>query len=338
MWVRPQPQRARCGSSRAVAPSSSRITRSRPRPHRFRRPVPHEGQVSSPPARPADAAAGSAHSSTECLPDHDGRDARTRARPPGGTRVGGCQAGRRPATRTARSGGTLWPPAGHGLSPVTSTGSPGAGVAHEKGHSPAAPDQHAHAERRQPPFQVLRKSGAKQVRRVPAAAAIPARRQPHRRHRPEQTPDPPRLCCGAHPRPAPAGFTVAGRPSRRRSHGPVGTPGRARLAGAGGGPRLGDEVVGQDGHLVALADRLGGALGEETERGDLDPAGGVAAGDRAGRSRARRSSTPAVPSRVTNLRGHPLFVVVQVAAGGVHRGPPRHWYSARHFRGGCSKP
>ena len=44
-------QRARSGRSRAVAPPSSRITRSAPCPHRAGRPVPQDGQASSPPAR-----------------------------------------------------------------------------------------------------------------------------------------------------------------------------------------------------------------------------------------------------------------------------------------------
>ena len=80
MCVRPQDrQRARSGRSRAVAPAGNRMTRSRPCPHRFSRPVPQDGQASSPPARSAEAAAASAHSSTAGLPDHDGHDARIRA-------------------------------------------------------------------------------------------------------------------------------------------------------------------------------------------------------------------------------------------------------------------
>src|ERR1022692_454812 len=52
----------------------------------------------------------------------------------------------------------------------------------------------------------------------------------------------------------------------------------AGLAAAVGGPRLGHEVVGQDGDPVALPDRGGGAGGQEPERGDLDPAGDAVAG------------------------------------------------------------
>ena len=72
-------QRARSGRSHAVAPPSSRITRSRPCPHWASLPVPHDGQASRPPARSAEAAAASAHSSTAGLPEHDGHDARARA-------------------------------------------------------------------------------------------------------------------------------------------------------------------------------------------------------------------------------------------------------------------
>ena len=72
---RHEPQRARCGRSRAVAPPSRRTARSRPYPHRFSRPARQDGQASIPPARSADAAAASAHSSTEGLPGHDGHDA-----------------------------------------------------------------------------------------------------------------------------------------------------------------------------------------------------------------------------------------------------------------------
>ena len=63
--------------------------------------------------------------------------------------------------------------------------------------------------------------------------------------------------------------------------GPQGDPG-AGLAGAGGGPGLGHEVVGQDGDPVALADRLGGAGGQQAEGGDLDPAGDAVAAGGAG--------------------------------------------------------
>jgi hypothetical protein len=69
------PSVTRPGRSRAVAPDSSRITRSRPWPHRASWPVPHDGQASRPPARSARAAAASAHSSTAGLPHHDGHDA-----------------------------------------------------------------------------------------------------------------------------------------------------------------------------------------------------------------------------------------------------------------------
>jgi hypothetical protein len=97
-------QRARSGRSRAVAPAGSRIARSRPCPHLARRPVPHDGQASSPAARLAEAAA-SAHNSTAGLPDHDGHDARTGHRAPGGTRVAACPAWHRPATQTGRNAG-----------------------------------------------------------------------------------------------------------------------------------------------------------------------------------------------------------------------------------------
>src|ERR1017187_3461822 len=64
--------------------------------------------------------------------------------------------------------------------------------------------------------------------------------------------------------------------------GPQGDPAPG-LAAAGGGPRLGGEVIGQDGDPVALPDGGGGAGSQEPERGDLDPAGdgvaGAAGGD-----------------------------------------------------------
>src|ERR1017187_4220212 len=51
--------------------------------------------------------------------------------------------------------------------------------------------------------------------------------------------------------------------------GPQGDPAPGLAVGRGG-PRLGGEVVGQDGDPVAFADGGGGAGGQEPERGDLD--------------------------------------------------------------------
>src|ERR1022692_496696 len=58
---------------------------------------------------------------------------------------------------------------------------------------------------------------------------------------------------------------------------PQGDP-AAGLAVGRGGPRLGGEIVGQDGDPVALQDRCGGPGGQEAERGDLHPAGDAVAG------------------------------------------------------------
>ena len=63
--------------------------------------------------------------------------------------------------------------------------------------------------------------------------------------------------------------------------GPQGDPG-ARLAAAGRGPRLGHQVIGQDGDPVALADRVGGAVGQQAEGGDLDPPGDAVTAGAAG--------------------------------------------------------
>ena len=116
---RQEPQRARCGRSRAVAPPSSRITRSRPCPYRRSLPVPHDGQASSPPARSADAAAASAHSSTVGLPDHDSHDLparHTTARGNSCCTLPGQAPARNPNCQVPRKT-TPWPPAGSGLAP-----------------------------------------------------------------------------------------------------------------------------------------------------------------------------------------------------------------------------
>ena len=59
--------------------------------------------------------------------------------------------------------------------------------------------------------------------------------------------------------------------------------GGAVLAGVLGDPRVGGQVVGGDGHPVALADGAGGAAGQGAVGGDLDPAGDLPAGLGAGR-------------------------------------------------------
>jgi hypothetical protein len=180
MCVRRQDrQRARSGHSRAVAPPSSRITRSRPCPHRASRPVPHDGQASRPPARSAEAAAASAHSSTAGLPDHDGHDARARAPRARGARVAACPAQNRPATQAApdvsnrhsehrresrHRPGQHELPGAHGV------------VAHENGHRPPGSDRHAHARRRQPSS--TRSERTARNRQQPAPRHVPAQARP----------------------------------------------------------------------------------------------------------------------------------------------------------------
>ena len=145
-------QRARSGRSRTVAPPSSRITRSRPCPHRASLPVLHDGQASRPPARSAEAAAASAHNSTASLPDHDGDDARPGHRAPEGAGVAACPARRRPATQTgpdvSKRHSELRRESRHRLSQHELPDAHGV-VAHENGHQPPDPDRHAHARRRQ---------------------------------------------------------------------------------------------------------------------------------------------------------------------------------------------
>ena len=118
-------------------------------PHLASRPVPQDGQASSPPAR---SAAASAHSSTAGLPDHDGHDARGRAPRPGGARVAACPARRRPATQTApdvsKRHSEHRRESRHRLSQHELPDARGV-VAHENGHRPPDPDRHAHAGRRQ---------------------------------------------------------------------------------------------------------------------------------------------------------------------------------------------
>jgi hypothetical protein len=98
--------------------------------------------------------------------------------------------------------------------------------------------------------------------------------------------------------------------------GAQGDPG-AGLAAVLRRPRLGREVVGYDGHPVALADRLAGAAGQEAEGGDLHPAGdavgaGGAAGDLQGQAEL---------DAVGAVAGGELAGVVAEAAGdgdGIH--------------------
>ena len=87
----------------------------------------------------------------------------------------------------------------------------------------------------------------------------------------------------------------------------------------GAEPGFGEQVFGEDGDPVAFADRFGGAAGQQPVGVDLDPAGDGVAADRPGRSMARRSSTPAVPSWVVKLRGssprRPVTVTVMGFTG-----------------------
>jgi hypothetical protein len=152
------PLRAR----RAVAPPSSRITRSRPRHHRASCPVPHDGQASRPPARPADTAAAPTHNSMASLPDHDATMPGG-TRPPGGARAAVCLARRRPATQTAEFAGKRHRDHQQGI-PVPPRPALRRRMltvsSRTKTDTTASPDRHAHAERHQPPSNMHRKNRA----------------------------------------------------------------------------------------------------------------------------------------------------------------------------------
>ena len=100
-WVRlDEPQRARCGRSRAVAPPSRRTARSRPYPHRFSRPAGRPGRPASRPPGPRTrrrhrrtAARKAFQVTTATMP-------RPGPRPPGAARVAACPLRPRPEPRT----------------------------------------------------------------------------------------------------------------------------------------------------------------------------------------------------------------------------------------------
>ena len=101
--------------------------------------------------------------------------------------------------------------------------------------------------------------------------------------------------------------------------GPQRDPGAGRAV-VGAEPGFGGQVIGEDGDPVALADRVGGAAGQDAEGGDFDPAGD-AVPVRPGTSTARRSSAPAVPSRVVKVRGSSPRRPVTVMAMGFMASP-----------------
>ncbi len=151
---RHEPQCARCGRSRAVAPSGRWTARSRPYPHRFSRPARQDGQATIPPARSQDAAAASAHSSTEGLPGHDSTMPRPGQRPPGGARCSLPAFSRGPRPRTPHTPGndtmtTIRPGPRPG---DRHRAAPCSRRRRARKRTPATnPARNAHAERRQPP-------------------------------------------------------------------------------------------------------------------------------------------------------------------------------------------
>ena len=92
---------ARCAYAGRTGIEPGPAAAARSCPHHASRPVPQDGQTSSPPARSAQAAAASAQNSTAGFPEHDGHGAGPGHRTPGGARVAVCPAGRPPATQTA---------------------------------------------------------------------------------------------------------------------------------------------------------------------------------------------------------------------------------------------